>query len=121
MDAKGRVLIAQRPPGKALAGSWEFPGGKVEPGETDAAALARECLEELGVQVNVGARRWGTEHAYPDLVVTLEVLSAELEGGRDPKPLGAQALRFCTPAQMRQLPFCEADLPLLEALERGQV
>jgi 8-oxo-dGTP diphosphatase len=118
---RSRFLVQQRPADKSRANLWEFPGGKVEPGETDSAALARECLEELDVQVSVGARRWGTEHAYPDLVVTLEVLSAELAFGSDPKPLGAQALRFCTPAEMRQLPFCEADLPLLEALERGQV
>ena len=116
-----RFLVQQRLPDKSRANLWEFPGGKVEAGETDAAALARECLEELDVRVTVGARLWGTVHAYPDLTVTLEVLAAQLCDGGSPKPLGAQALRFCTPAEMRTLPFCEADLPLLEALERGEL
>jgi 8-oxo-dGTP diphosphatase len=111
-----RFLVQQRLPGKSRANLWEFPGGKVEPGETDAAALARECREELDVELQVGARRWGTTHAYDDLTVTLELLDARIASGT-PKPLGAQALRFCTPAQMRALPFCEADLPLLEELE----
>jgi 8-oxo-dGTP diphosphatase len=113
-----RFLVQQRPADTSRANLWEFPGGKVEAGESDASALARECHEELGVEVRVGARLWGTEHAYPDLHVTLEVLEAQLVAGQEPRPLGAQALRFCTPTEMRALPFCEADLPLLEALER---
>lgn len=116
-----RFLVQQRQPNASRANLWEFPGGKVEAGESDAAALARECHEELDVQVSVGARLWGTEHAYPDLHVTLEVLAAQLAPGHEPKPLGAQALRFCTPTEMKALPFCEADLPLLEALERGAI
>lgn len=114
----GRFLIQQRGPHGARALLWEFPGGKVEPGEGDEAALARECEEELGVRVAVGRRLWGTEHAYPDLTVTLVLYSATLEGG-EPKPLGAHALRYATPGEMQGLPFCEADLPLLEALARG--
>jgi 8-oxo-dGTP diphosphatase len=111
-----RFLVQQRLPGKSRANLWEFPGGKVEPGETDSAALVRECKEELDVELKVGARLWGTTHAYEDLTVTLELLEARIESG-SPKPLGAQALRFCTPAEMRALPFCEADLPLLEELD----
>jgi 8-oxo-dGTP diphosphatase len=111
-----RFLVQQRLPGKSRANLWEFPGGKVEQGETDAAALARECKEELDVELSVGARLWGTTHAYEDLTVTLELLEARIESGT-PKPLGAQALKFCTPAQMRELPFCEADVPLLEELD----
>jgi len=113
-----RFLVQQRLPGGSRANLWEFPGGKVEPGETDQGALARECREELGVELEVGPRRWQGRHAYADVVVELVVHQARIVSG-EPKALGAQALRACTPQEMRALPFCEADLPLLEALERG--
>jgi 8-oxo-dGTP diphosphatase len=110
-----RYLVQQRLPDKSRANLWEFPGGKVEAGETDAAALIRECREELEVELEVGPRVWGTVHAYGDLTVALELYAATIQSGT-PKPLGAQALRFCTPGEMKGLPFCEADLPLLELL-----
>ncbi len=113
-------LVQQRPANKSRGNLWEFPGGKVEAGESDAAALKRECHEELAVELNVGAQLWSTVHEYADLTVELVLYSGTIVAG-DPKPLGAQALRFCTPAQMMTLPFCEADLPLLEALSAGRV
>jgi 8-oxo-dGTP diphosphatase len=115
-----RFLVQQRLPGKARANLWEFPGGKVEAGEGDEQALARECREELDVELKVGRRLWGTTHAYDDLTVTLELFAAVILTG-EPKALGAQALRFCTFDEMRALPFCEADLPLLEALATGEI
>jgi 8-oxo-dGTP diphosphatase len=115
-----RFLVQQRLPGKAHANLWEFPGGKVEPGESDEAALVRECQEELGVTVKAGRRVWGTEHAYPELFVQLELWSATLVEG-EPQPLGAQALAFCTPKQMQALPFCEADVALLNLLASGEL
>jgi 8-oxo-dGTP diphosphatase len=116
-DGEGRYLCQQRLPGGSRALLWEFPGGKVEPGETDEAALARECREELAVELTVGARRWSTVHAYPDLQVELVLYEAVLAAGSgQPQCLGANALRFLTPAEMRGVPFCEADLPLIEAL-----
>jgi 8-oxo-dGTP diphosphatase len=115
-----RFLVQQRLPGKARANLWEFPGGKVEPGEGDEAALARECKEELDVELRVGRRLWGTSHAYDDLTVDLELFAATVVSG-EPKPLGAQALRWCTCEEMRGMPFCEADVPLLEALASGRV
>ncbi len=117
---RGAFLVQQRLPNTSRANLWEFPGGKVEPGEADAQALARECKEELDVEIEVGARLWGTVHAYADLTVALELYGARLVKG-EPRPLGAQALRFCTPAEMRSLPFCEADLPLLDALADGSI
>ena len=116
-----RYLVQQRLPGKSRANLWEFPGGKVEPGETDEAALARECHEELAVALQVGRRLWSTTHAYPDLTVTLELFAATIGQGAEPKLLGAQALKFCTFAEMQALPFCEADLPLLDALAKGEI
>ena len=114
----GSYLVQQRLPNKSRANLWEFPGGKVEPGETHEQALARECKEELDVELRVGARAWGVTHEYADLIVTLELYRATIVKG-EPKPLGAQALKYATPKAMRAMPFCEADLPLLEALEKG--
>ncbi len=111
-----RFLVQQRLPDKSRANLWEFPGGKVEAGETDEAALARECQEELAVELKVGARLWSTTHEYDDFTVQLELFAADITSG-EPQPLGAQALRFCTPKEMQALPFCEADLPLLELLQ----
>lgn len=112
-----RYLVQQRPPDKSRALLWEFPGGKVEPGESDAQALSRECEEELAVSLAVDEKVWETEHTYPDLTVALVLYRARILEG-EPKPLGAHALRFATPQQMQALPFCEADLPLIEALAR---
>lgn len=116
----GRYLVQQRLPQASRANLWEFPGGKVEPGETDAEALARECREELCVELQVGRVVWSTVHEYADLTVELVLLEATITSGT-PHALGAQALRFCAPAEMRAMPFCEADLPLIEALARGGV
>ncbi len=115
-----RFLVQQRLPDKSRANLWEFPGGKVEAGETDEAALARECQEELAVDLAVGRRLWSTTHAYDDLVVQLELFAADIRQG-EPQALGAQAIRFCTPVEMQALPFCEADLPLLGSLVSGDV
>ena len=115
-----RFLVQQRLPGKSRANLWEFPGGKVEPGETEPAALFRECVEELAVELEVGRKLWSTSHDYDDVTVKLELYAATIRSGT-PKPLGAQALKFCTPREMQALPFCEADLPLLEQLVSGAV
>lgn len=115
-----RFLVQQRLPHASRANLWEFPGGKIEPGETEAQALVREGREELEVELSVGRRLWGTVHEYPDLIVELELFVADIVRGQ-PKPLDAQALRFATPVEMQGLPFCEADLPLLDALASGEV
>lgn len=111
----GRYLVQQRLPGESRALMWEFPGGKVEQGETDEQALVRECREELAVDLAVGDRLWSTRHTYPDLTVELVLYRAKIVAGT-PTPLGAHEIRFLTPEQMKALPFCEADIPLLEEL-----
>ncbi|WP_037583882.1 (deoxy)nucleoside triphosphate pyrophosphohydrolase [Stigmatella aurantiaca] len=115
-----RFLVQQRLPGGSRALLWEFPGGKVEPGESDEAALARECREELDVALEVGRRLWEGRHTYPDLTVELVLYATRLVSG-EPRPLGAHALKFLTPAEMGALPFCEADIPLLEDLVAGRM
>ena len=121
-ERPGAFLVQQRLPGKSRALLWEFPGGKVEPEEGQPQALARECREELGVALEVGRRLWSCVHEYADLVVELVLYQARIAAGEgEPRALGAHALRWCTPAQMQELPFCEADLPLLEELAAGRL
>lgn len=111
-----RFLVQQRLPGARRGLLWEFPGGKVEQGESDEQALVRECREELGVELSVGPRRWTGSHHYEDLEVELAVYAAEIVSG-SPAPLHARELRALSAQEMKSLPFCEADLPLLDALE----
>jgi 8-oxo-dGTP diphosphatase len=119
-DAPERFLCQQRKEGGPRGLLWEFPGGKVEPGESEPEALARECREELGVELSVGRHLWEGSHSYPDLVVELVLYAAELVSGT-PQPLGAHALAYLTFEQMGGLPFCAADIPLLEGLVKGQI
>jgi 8-oxo-dGTP diphosphatase len=116
--APGRYLVQQRLPGKSRALLWEFPGGKVEPGESDAQALIREAREELGVRLEVGQERFAVRHAYEDLTVDLHLYDARIVDGT-PAPLGAHALRGASAEEMLGMPFCEADLPLLRELASG--
>jgi len=113
-----RFLVQQRPAGVKRGLLWEFPGGKVEPGESDSQALVRECREELGVELRVGGRRWSGRHRYEDLEVELVLYDAKIISG-SPVPLRANAVRCLTAREMKSLPFCEADIPLLDALESG--
>lgn len=115
-----RFLVQQRLPGGSRALLWEFPGGKVEPGESDAQALARECREELDVELHVGRKLTEVRHTYPDLTVELVLYLSALRSG-EPKCLGAHALEYRTPGEMQALPFCEADIPLLEDLVAGKL
>ncbi len=114
-DAGRRVLVQQRPAGKHLAFLWEFPGGKVEAGESDEGALRREALEELGVEVEVGLERFHTQQPYPDFVVDLHVYEARIVSGA-PHALGGQMLKSATLEELQTLAFCEADRPLVQAL-----
>ena len=116
-DATGRVLIAQRPPGKALAGRWEFPGGKRHDGEAPYDALVRELREELGVEVLAAERLMRYPHEYPDRVVWLDMwIVTEWRGV--PESLDGQALRWVEPARLDQEDILEADRPIVAALVR---
>lgn len=113
IERSGEVLVARRKEQGERAGLWEFPGGKVEPGEGERAALARELREELGVRVQVGELYARLEHIYPDLQVELALYRARLHELEDPRPLTAQELRWVPRRELPGLPFCEADVPLL--------
>jgi 8-oxo-dGTP diphosphatase len=117
-SSSDRFLVQQRPLGARRALLWEFPGGKVEQGESDAQALVRECREELGIELLVGRPRWTGLHQYADLEVELVLYEAKVTSG-NPAPLRANDLRYLSAREMKALPFCEADLPLLDELESG--
>jgi 8-oxo-dGTP diphosphatase len=114
-DADGRLLIAQRPPGKHLAGRWEFPGGKLAAGESELAALTRELREELGVEVLAARPFMRLEHAYPDRTVELSLWIVERFRGV-PRSLDAQQLRWVAPAALAAEDILEADRPFVAAL-----
>jgi 8-oxo-dGTP diphosphatase len=114
-DARGRVLIARRPQGKHQAGRWEFPGGKVAPGESEAAALARELREELGIEVTASRPFMRLEHSYADRSVELSMWIVERFTGA-PRSLDGQTLRWVAPADLGQADLLEADRPFVEAL-----
>ena len=118
-DANGCVLLQQRAPGRAMAGLWEFPGGKVEEGERPEAALARELREELGIEVEEGAL---TPAAFASAdnagrhMLLLLYLCREWRG--EPQALDAAALEWLKPADMVVAEMPPADVPLVAALER---
>jgi 8-oxo-dGTP diphosphatase len=115
-DREGRVLIAQRPEGKTLAGCWEFPGGKIEGAESGAAALRRELREELGVQVRAMRPVFELKHEYPERHVELSVWEVQRYEGV-PTGCEGQSLRWERPAALRTVGLLPADLPIIDWLE----
>ena len=113
----GRFLICQRPAHKARGLLWEFVGGKVEPGETKEQALARECMEELGIDLAVGEPFMEVVHAYPDLTVHLTLFHAAIASG-EPQLLEHNDMRFISVEEIPQYDFCPADTEILARLTR---
>jgi len=111
----GRVLITQRLADDTLGGYWEFPGGKVEPGEELKAALKRELAEELGVEAEIGVEIHRIIHAYLDRDVRLYFFAARIVSG-EPQKLEVADLRWVTLDALMDYQFPEADLPLLRQL-----
>lgn len=115
-DRDGRVLIAERPAGKHMAGRWEFPGGKVNAGESEADALTRELREELGIEVASGQPFMRLAHAYADRDVELSMWIVESFTG-EPQSLDGQRLKWVQPARLSDEDILEADRPFVEALK----
>jgi 8-oxo-dGTP diphosphatase len=117
VDADGRVLIAQRPEGKQLAGLWEFPGGKLEPGEPPEDALIRELREELGIEVKAAclAPLTFASHAYPDFHLLMPLFVCRRWDGFVQSREG-QALKWVKAKALRDYPMPSADAPLIPHL-----
>jgi 8-oxo-dGTP diphosphatase len=114
-DGQGRVLIAQRPPGRALAGRWEFPGGKLHDGEEPYSGLVRELREELGVDARAAERLMRYPVEYPSRVIWLDMwIVSEWSG--TPSGLDGQALKWVEPSRLPGEDILEADQPIVAAL-----
>lgn len=117
IDVDGRILLTQRPAGKSMAGLWEFPGGKVEPGETPEVALIRELQEELGINTWASclAPLTFASHSYPEFHLLMPLFACrKWEGivqGRE-----GQALKWVRAADLRSYPMPPADIPLIPIL-----
>jgi 8-oxo-dGTP diphosphatase len=116
--ADGRLLISQRLAEDTLGGYWEFPGGKVDPGEELKAALQRELREELGIETEIGAEIHQIIHAYPDRDVRLYFFDARIVSG-EPQKLEVADFRWVSHDELMDYQFPAADLPLLEQLRAG--
>lgn len=108
-----RVMLCQRRPGVHNALKWEFPGGKLEPGESPEAALARELREELDIDVEVGRVRDAVVHRYPDREVLVLFYDCRITGGV-PRTLDCNAVTWATPAEARGYDFAGADRAFVE-------
>ncbi|WP_296477143.1 8-oxo-dGTP diphosphatase MutT [Roseinatronobacter sp.] len=117
VDADGRILLAQRPEGKSMAGLWEFPGGKIEPGETPEAALIRELHEELGIDTWASclAPLTFASHAYDDFHLLMPLFICRKWEGQVSSREG-QALKWVRPVDLRNYPMPAADVPLIPIL-----
>ncbi len=114
-DPHGRVLIAQRPPGTHMAGRWEFPGGKIDAGESELEALRRELREELGVTLGDAERLLELAHDYPQRRVQLCMWRVTSYSG-EPQSLDGQALKWVSPAELEGEDLLDADRPIVKRL-----
>jgi 8-oxo-dGTP diphosphatase len=117
VDDDGRVLIARRPEGKAMAGLWEFPGGKVQAGETPEAALIRELREELGIDTRASclAPNAFASHGYDAFHLLMPLFACRVWQGT-PRALEHDALTWVAPVRLRDYPMPAADVPLIALL-----
>jgi 8-oxo-dGTP diphosphatase len=118
-NRQGKILIDRRKDEGEMAGLWEFPGGKVEPGETIEECIEREIAEELNIKITVGDRLITITHAYKTFNITLYVHECQHVGG-EPQPLECQEIHWVEPAQMNRYEFPQANQQIINLLlERG--
>ena len=113
IEKRGRVLVAQRSATQSLPLKWEFPGGKIEPGESQTEALVREIREELGVGITVGKAMTPVSYNYPEFSITLCPLICRLTSGKA-APHEHAALAWCSADELRELDWAPADRPVME-------
>ena len=111
-----RYLVGQRAAKKDQGGLWEFMGGKIEPGETPEQALARECREELALEIENECIIDSVVHEYPEKTIRLTLISCSPKSGSVPKALEHQQIRWVTVPEMRGMPFAPADSELIDKL-----
>ena len=116
----GKVLLTQRWPGKHLGLTWEFPGGKVEPGETDEEALKRELQEELGIDVQIGSCCFETCHGYGNREVHLLIYRCKLLSGT-PEAIDVKAIEWAEESALLERNFPPADLPFVQEIVSGRI
>ncbi len=119
LHRNGSVLIARRPSHGLLGGLWEFPGGKLEPGESLPQGLAREIREELGAEIEVGAPVGVYQHAFTHFRITLHAFHCRVTGG-EPRPLEASELRWVPPADLARFPMGKVDRQISQELMRSE-
>lgn len=117
IEEAGRILVTRRPAGSHLAGFWEFPGGKADPGEDRATALRRELREELGVEARVGEAIDTVEWEYPGRRLRLVFFRCVIEG--EPRPLEGQEMAWVAARDLDPRDFPPADAELLRKLRQG--
>jgi len=115
-DAQGRIFLSQRRPDQAMPNLWEFPGGKIEPGELPEEALRRELHEELGVQARIGGIVEVIGHRYPEFDLLMLVYDCRFD--REPQPREVAAVRWVRPSELADYPILPADAPLVARLAR---
>ena len=113
---EGKLLISQRMPDDSFGGFWEFPGGKLDDGETMELCLMREIREELGVVVEVGTKRMEISHRYPGRVIRLHCFDCRLVEG-EPRPLECAGWRWVFPEELGRFTFPPASAPLIRKLQ----
>ena len=118
---KGRLLICQRTPQDRFPNKWEFPGGKIEPGEAPKDALRRELSEELGIDAEIGAEVWRTEHQYPGHPPVQLLFFSVRRYSSVPENRVFQQILWVSLADLTLYDFLEADLPLVERLQSGEL
>ena len=123
IEQEGKLLVCQRKRGGNFELMWEFPGGKVEPGETPQAALARELQEELGVQAEIGREIYRTRHQYKELPQAFELifLSASIADSAQVTNLDFERIEWRAPGSLLELNFLSADLDLVRQLAAGRL